>query len=582
MIDDARQIDSGARLSADICIIGAGAAGIALALQFVWDNRSVLVLESGDLKPDAQTQALYRGEVADEDLHSPPDTYRQRRFGGSTTIWGGRCMPFDPVDFKPRGYIPDSGWPLGYDQLLPYYTPANALCEAGEFAYTAETAFPQGMAPVIAGFDSPRISTNSLERFSCPTDFGRRYGHRLAASRNVRVLLNANCTELCASADGGRIEGLTVQTLTGRRFTVAAQYVVLATGGLEVPRLLLASRTAHANGIGNAADLVGRYYMCHIAGTLGRLTINGPSSRVNHGYAVSPDGVYCRRRLAVNESAQQELEIGNFIARLHHPRITDPAHRTGALSALYLGRNLISYEYRKRLYDQKISDLAGWLRHVRNVALDPFGTAGFVAHMIRKRVLVERKFPSIIVSPRSRVFSIDFHAEQQPNPASRVTLTSQQDRLGMPQLRVDWRYTAGDIRTVAVAFDLLAKEIARSGCGRLDYDPATLEEEVMRDGAFGGHHSGTARMSATPSKGVVDADCRVHGVHNLFIASSAVFPTSSQANPTLTIVALALRLADHLKQLSTSMQGRSTTNPIAKAAAGGHAETLGAAVSAGG
>jgi choline dehydrogenase-like flavoprotein len=190
------------------------------------------------------------------------------------------------------------------------------------------------------------------------------------------------------------------------------------------------------------------------------------------------------------------------------------------------------------------------IAHVRNVATEPFTTADFVLHLVRKRFLAPRKFPSIIVQPPSGRFSIDFHAEQQPNPESRVQLGTQHDKLGMPRLRVDWHYSSTDIHTVAEAFRMMAEELARSGCGRLEYQPDTLEQSMVRDGAYGGHHIGTARMGASPSTSVVNSDCRVHGLHNLFIASSAVFPTSGQANPTLTIVALALRLADHLKRLA--------------------------------
>jgi choline dehydrogenase-like flavoprotein len=241
------------------------------------------------------------------------------------------------------------------------------------------------------------------------------------------------------------------------------------------------------------------------------------------------------------------LGIGNIVARLHHPRITDPSHGSGALSALYLILPLISYEYSKRFKDEDPGSAALWLKHARNVVADAFGTAGFFYRMLTKRILAARKFPSVIVQPKSNRYALEFHAEQEPNPASRVTLSGNADRLGVPQVRIDWRYTPGDIRTVAVAYDVLAEEFARSGCGRLDFDRDRVEEIAMRDGAYGGHHLGTARMGTTPSTGVVDADCRVHGIANLYVASGAVFPTSSQANPTLTIVALALRLADRLK-----------------------------------
>jgi choline dehydrogenase-like flavoprotein len=561
MIDDANRIERGQTLHADLCIVGAGAAGISLALQFAGTGHSVLLLESGGLEPDPATQALYEGEVADERLHSPLHRYRQRRFGGSTTIWGGRCAPFDPIDFERREYLPGSGWPLRYEDLLPYYPRSSELCEAGEFAYTAEAAFETEMPPLIAGFHSERVTTNTLERFSCPTDFGARYGHRLRAASNVRVLLNANCTELRTSADGGHVTSVSVRTLGGARLSVAATHVVLAAGGLEVPRLLLASRAAHPNGIGNGRDLVGRYYMSHLAGTTGTLTIDRPREAVWHGYVVSPDGVYCRRRFALTPRTQRQLGIGNFIARLHHPRITDPRHRTGILSFLYLAKAFIPYEYGKRLHGEERFSLASWLSHVRNVATDPVYTAEFLAHWVRRRILAERKFPSIIVRPRRPRFSVDFHSEQQPNPESRVMLTDQLDPLGMPRLRVDWRYTRWDIETVEKGLEVLAEELARTGAGRLEYDREALEGDILRYGAYGGHHLGTTRMGASPTGSVVDRDCRVHDVDNLFIASPSVFPTSSQANPALTIVALSLRLADHLKTLASGGARRAAVRP---------------------
>ena len=458
-------------------------------------------------------------------------------------------MPFDPIDFEQRPYMAESGWPLSYNTVLPYYRRANEMCEAGEFEYSAPTAFPEGMQPLIAGFASNRVTTDKLERFSCPTDFSCRYGHRLANSGNIRVLLNANCTGIRLSAGGGQVERLAVKTLSGRGFSIAASYFVLATGGLEVVRLLLASRDVQTGGIGNNSGLVGRYYMCHVAGTLGTLTVHKRDAHVSHGYQMSQDGIYCRRRIALLESTQRELGIGNFIARLHHPRITHPQHRSGPLSALYLAKFLISYEYGKRLHGEEEGTWSNWLAHVRNVVTDPVTTAKFVLHLTTKRFLAARKFPSIIVPPPMSQYSIDFHAEQQPIFDSRVELSQQTDSLGVPRLRVDWRYSALDVRTVTEGFRIMADEFARSGCAHLEYQPDTLEELMVRDGAYGGHHIGTTRMGASESTSVVNSDCRIHGVHNLFIAGSSVFPTSSQANPTLTVVALVLRLADHLKDL---------------------------------
>jgi choline dehydrogenase-like flavoprotein len=569
MIDNADTLDHEAVLDVDLCIVGAGAAGIAIALQFLGAATSVLLLAGGGETNEPPDQALYDGEVADPKLHAPANTYRQRRFGGTTGIWGGRCIPFDPIDFEARDYIPGSGWPFGLDTLMPYYPRANAICEAGEFAYRAAQARADGMRPIIQGFPEGDFTSDGLERFSCPTDFGPRYRHKLAAAANIRVLLGASCTEILTRPEGDRVSGIVARTLSGKRLTVRARFVVLAVGGLETPRLLLQSRAAHPTGIGNRGDLVGRNYMCHIAGTLGTVRFKVPRAAIWHGYERSDEGIYCRRRFHLSAARQREMRVGNFVARLHHPRIPDPSHRTGALSAIYLARFLIPYEYRTRLAEGMAPSLANDLRHVGNVVTDPFATAGFLFDILRLRKLAIRKFPSIIVRPRANVFSLDFHSEQEPNPASRVTLTDDRDALGLQRIRIDWRYTKGDIRTVVDSIRLLGRNLEQSGLGSIDLGDGDLEHEIMRDGAYGGHHIGTARMDVSPRAGVVDPECQVHDVGNLFIASSAVFPTSGQANPTLTIVALALRLAERLKHLcgETRAEAWPPLDPVAAPAA---------------
>lgn len=547
MIDDARDVPAGTTFAPDLCIVGAGAAGIALALQYARGGADVLVLESGGRTPEAATQALYEGEVVDERLHAPAHRYRARVFGGSTTIWGGRCTPLDPLDFEPAPALSREGWPIAADALAPYWAPANRLCEAGDPHYTADAALPAS-APLVDGFAGEHFTTDTLERFSCPTDFAARYGARLEASRAVRVLLHANVTELHLDATGRRLARIVVRTLASGRFTVQPRACVLAAGGLEVARLLLASRGAsHPRGVGNAHDQVGRHYMCHLAGTLGTLRF-APHVRIAHGYARTDDGVYCRRRFALRPGVRRQLGLPGFAARLHHPRITDPSHGTGPLSLLYLARPFIPWEYARRLHDGAPPGARAWLRHVGNVLRDLPATAAFGWHLLRERRLAERKFPSIVVRPRTGTYSLDVHAEQEPNPDSRVTLaTHARDALGMPRLRIDWRYTARDIDGVRRALALLADDFARSGVGTLDYDDGEVERELTRYGAYGGHHIGTARMGRDPRTSVVDADCRIHGVDNLYVAGSAVFPTSSQANPTLALVALALRLARHLE-----------------------------------
>ena len=465
-------------------------------------------------------------------------------------------MPYDPIDFESRAAVPFSGWPIGYDDVLPFYPRANALLEAGRFEYDAERAFDPPVPPLIKGFVSDRVRTNGLERFSCPTNFAVRYGKRLRLSASVRVILGANCTGINLRPDGTSVRDLSVATLEGNRFSVAAQSVILAVGGLETARLLLSSRDVAPGGVGNHHDVVGRFYMCHIAGAVGTLTVNGPTADVRHGYEVSPEGIYCRRRLSLTADEQRRLGVANMVARLHFSRITDPAHRNGVLSGLFLARPLIPYEYGKRLSGGSPVTVGTYLRHLRNVVSHPWEATAFLAHWIAKRTLAERKYPSVILRNRTNRFSLEVHAEQQPLATSRVSLSDKVDALGMPKIRVDWRYCGADIDSVRRTLDVFAEEFARSGVARYEYDPATLEEDLIRFGAYGGHHTGTARMGTDVRTSVVDANCRVHGVSNLFVAGSAVFPTSSQANPTLTIVAMALRLARHVAARTALRAGR--------------------------
>ena len=560
MIEDANHVPAGTILKTDICIIGAGAAGISLALALQDSDLHVTLLESGSDQFDKTTQALYEGSVTDEHLHPPANSYRVRQFGGSTTLWGGRCMPLDAIDFESRDYIAHSGWPISLTDLLPYYPQANQLCEAGEFAYTAENAFPAShpMRPMIAGFTSDTYSSNTLERFSCPTDFAKRYRRRLQRSA-VKVLLNANAGSFQNTGNARLAGPLPVKTLAGNNFAVDARAYVLAVGGLETARLLLASPGASGRGLGNAHDVVGRYYMSHIAGTIGIVDLSQAAS-VWHDYEISEDGTYCRRRLALLPQAQRDLHAGNFIARLHHPYIPDAGHGSGILSALYLARAIVPYEYAKRLYGDKPEAQARTMAHLGNVIKDAPGTVAFLWNWLRRRTLAERKFPSIIVRPRNLRFSLDFHAEQEPNPSSKVTLASSVDALGMPRINIDWKHSEQDIRTVSAALAALRSTLEHNKVGSFFYQPDEVEAEMTRYGAYGGHHLGTARMGTDPVTSVVNADCQLHEVDNVYVVGGAVFPTSGQANPTLTIVALALRAAAHLRK--TYSAGKTDETPI--------------------
>lgn len=544
MMAHARDVPDGSVLQADICIVGAGAAGISLALALEGTGLDVLLMESGELTSDSKSQELYAGEVANEALHSPPIHYRVRQFGGSTTLWGGRCVPLDPQDFEPRQAVPLSGWPISAQDVYQYYPAATALCEAGEADYYGKTALPPGTRPLFTHTPGPRIDTEGLERFSCPTDFGRRYAQRLQSA--ARVMLGANCLSIHLQPDGNQVASLKMGSLAGNCFHVRARAYVLAVGGLETPRLLLASRDVHTSGVGNAYDVVGRYYMSHLAGSVGLLEAAGGPADVRHGYEVSEDGTYCRRRISLTPQAQRDLGVANMVARLHFPTVADPSHGNSVLSGIFLSRPFLGYEYKRRVANPEDTGVVNHLRHMRNILRYPHDAVAFLTHWTLKRKLAQRKFPSVILRNRSNRFSLEINAEQIPQAESRVTLSSTTDALGLPRVHVDWRYAKQDIESVARSLRAISEDFHHTGSGRFTFDPSQLEHDLTCYGAYGGHHIGTARMGLDPRTSVVNSDARVHGVANLYLAGSAVFPTSGQANPTLTLVALALRLAGHL------------------------------------
>ncbi|QUD86477.1 GMC oxidoreductase [Phenylobacterium montanum] len=536
---------AGSSLEFDICIVGGGAAGLTLAASLIDSGLSVVVLEAGGRKPDAKGLDAYKGEVADAKAHPFLHHFRVRAIGGASRIWGGRCIPYDDADLAERPWVPGPGWPIGWQALEPYYIAAQEAAEAGPFDYDPATALPGRPAEFAPGLDGALVRT-TLERFSKPTDFWKRYGAALTAAANVLVLLHAAVTGVRLRPDAASVDHIEVAAADGGRAKVRARRYVIAMGGLETTRLLLASSDVRPAGIGNDHDHLGRYYMSHLAATSGVVTFNGDPARINYDYEKDASGAYVRRRLWLTEKAQREIRGLNVIFRTHLPDPADPAHGDPILSAMYLVKDLVLYEYSRKMREAG----PGWggrLRHLGNILAHPIRLARFAVNWVRDRNLAERKMPSVVLgSPQNR-YPIEFHAEQSPNPDSRLTLTGDRDAYGMPRLRVDWRVNAADLEALKRAYAVLAAELERTGVGRLDYSPDEVAERALAEGAYGGHHLGTTRMSARPEDGVVDPDLRVHGVNNLFVASGSVLPTSSQANPTLTILALSLRLGDRLR-----------------------------------
>ena len=531
--------------SFDVCIAGGGAAGLTLAHALCGSGLSVLLLEAGGLKQTKRAQEPYQGELIDPKIHPWLHHFRVRAIGGASRIWGGRCIPFDPIDFENRPWAPGPGWPIGLQDLAPFYEDAQVAAEAGPFDYDPSSALPGRQAQLVPGLDGPIFATR-LERFSRPTDFWKRFGDVLSRDPDVHVLMDAPLQAIRLTPDGGSVDHLEARRPDGQSLPIRARRYVIAAGGLETVRLMLASDDVKTCGVGGDHGQLGRYYMSHLAAAVGQIRFANPQ-QIAFDYELDAEGVYVRRRLALTAAAQRSAECLNIVFRTHLPDPADPAHRDPILSAMFLVKDMVLYEYSRKFRERRTT-LGDRLAHVGNILGGSAKLAAFSNKWIRKRILADRKLPSVVLGSPGGSYTLEFHAEQAPNPDSRLTLSDQRDSLGMRRLRVDWRTTALDYASLQKSYALLADELVRTGTGELSYDPDELVARAQAEGAYGGHHLGAARMSRDPRQGVVDCDCRVHGVRDLFIASGAVLPTSSQANPTLTILALTLRLASQLRR----------------------------------
>lgn len=526
---------------ADVCIVGAGPVGIALALECERLGLSVTLLESGSDGFDADAQALSIAEIADPKHHAPSHLSVRRGLGGTSAIWSGRCLPYDPIDFERRDYVPGSGWPSELAHIDRYYGSAALYLDCGT---------PNFRAP-SDGNRGEEVELDSLERWSRQLNMGVLHAERLTKSSAVRLHLKCTAVDLALDSDGQRVDGLVVACGDARRL-VRAHHYVLACGGIECTRLLLHAQTTWPRKFGGVDGPLGRYYQGHATGWMADIVFADRAIIDGFDYVQDAEGYYSRRRMTISAETQRKHRLLNSYFLPDNPSLYDPRHGSGILSLIYLmlafeplGQRLISEAVRLKLVGAGPRQVGA---HLANILTDLPGTARSALSMVRRRFLQPARKPGFIDNRGSR-YKLYFHGEHAPNPDSRVRLSGQRDALGLPRVVVDLRFAAQDVDSVIRSHQVLDAWLRRTGAGRLEYfdAPEGRAARVMEQATDGFHQVGLTRMSASPSQGVVDSDCKVHDLHNLSIASSSVFPTSSSANPTFVAVALAVRLAEHLK-----------------------------------
>jgi len=531
MLIDLEKSPNDVLIEAEVCVVGAGAAGVALARDLMNAGRDVCLLEGGGMDYEEDTQALFEGKNIGSEYYDL-DHSRLRFFGGTTNIWGGRSVPLDAIDFEKRDWVRHSGWPITLDDLQKYYRIAHDSLELGEFDYEAGNWDKLQLSPI--DFDPEKISTRFWRFDHLEERFNSRRSDDLINAANVRVVLHANTVGLQATENASGIEHLDAESLRGRKLKVKARHFVLACGAIENARLLLISNDMEANGIGNQYDQLGRYFMEHPHGRVAHIETEDPAAfwaLYRKRYPLTD--VPLAPALVLPPSLQQQLGILNSAATFKLQK--DPSHGATMSKRVYLNlkHSLSPTNSGRRLW-QTWRGTQDWLQRHVSMPLLRFG------------VKVNRM--GLYVMAR---------AEQAPNPDSRVCLSTEKDALGCPRADLDWRLSALDKETMLQFGKTLEGEFDRLGLGKVttyewleDGKPEWPVDASVGNHPIGGyHHMGTTRMSTSPRHGVVDANCTVHGYHNLHIAGSSVFTTGGWANPTLTLLALTHRLGEHLNRL---------------------------------
>lgn len=509
MHTDARELPANTLIEGDLCIIGAGAAGISIALEWIGTPYKIILLEGGGFEYDDRVQELYAGKTTGQRYY-PLKSSRLHYFGGTTGHWAGYCSTFDEIDFEKRDWVPHSGWPISRAELDPYYKRAHKNLELGPYEYGWK--YWQKQDPDLKPVMKDELTVwNKVWQFSPPTRFGTKYKDAIVKANNIHLYTYANAVDIAANENVSAINQVTIKNYTGKQHTVKAKHFVLACCSIQNARILLASDKQVPNGLGNDNDNVGRYFMEHLEIKSGELWLTNPDPLKL--YSLQYGTTKARCELAITKEQQQKHKMLNG---------------TSSLTPL--------------LYAKKIKPMIDvWntedpQKNLVN-AFANFGEAAKVDKSITQ--------DSIIKS-----YELFTRMEQAPNPGSRVTLDTEKDSLGMPRAMLHWVLTPLEKHSIRKIYELIGQQIGRAGIGRVKMMEYLQDEKDNSWPEFTGggwHHMGTTRMSDDAKNGVVDANCKVHGIANLHVAGSSCYVTAAAPNPTLTLVALSIRLADRIK-----------------------------------
>ena len=525
----------------DICVVGTGPVGMALALELEALGRDVLVLEAGGMEREAEATEATRAVIADERRHASMELAVCRVLGGTSWTWGGRCVAYDDVDWLDRDFVEDSHWPLAHDEIRPWYKVAAKymLCGGDRFELPYERKLTGG------------LTLNFLERWAVESRLILRHRESLIRSPRIKLSLKTTVTGFNLASDGKGLESLDVQTPAGPA-TVRAKRFILATGGVEATRLLLHVQQGAPGLFGGVDGPLGRFYMGHISGKIATIHFDRPADFADLDFKLDGNGSWYRRRFMLTTEAQIEHKVLNTAFWPDNPPFYDPGHGSGVLSSVFLalafppvGRKLLSEAIRQAHTGPKPYRIGA---HLRNAILGAPKGALDIYRILRDRFLRKPKKPGFLVGNKGGEYALHYHAEQIPHPDSRIGLAAETDAFGVPRAAIDLRFTEQDVESVVRSHELLDAALRANGIGSLKYWYAgeRMRERIWEQAADGFHQVGTIRMGDDPATSVVDANLRTHDLANLYVASSAAFPSTGQANSTFLAAAFAMRLAHQL------------------------------------